>query len=326
MEMAAARRRNPRLVRVSLIALVAAVASLAFAPRAGAVTVGANLNQTPAFAAGCGALLIPPPSCAFFDAATAQTPPGNWRVTSARVRTGSTSGPMRITMIQALRSKSGAGGVICCTASAQGPVFTPPPNSTTRVNLNLPAVNTTEVVDNEQIEVIDYLGISLMNQAGSIAFAPAQFGSTFFDRAFSVGETRLGGGLPSLAPMIDAELQPCSALGSGASTTATACAPRRFAVSQRVRLSGNGTSARITVAVPGAGRVVVRGAGSAARLVRRSASNVREAGRSRVRAKLNARGRRTLNRRGRVKLKIRVSFKPNSGNGSSKNIRVRFRR
>ncbi len=308
------------------MAVVTTMAALGFASPASAATVGANLNQTPAFGAGCGALLIPPPSCAFFDPVTAQTPPGNWRVTSARVRTGPTSGPMRITMIQALRSKSGAGGVICCTASAQGPVFTPPANSTTRVNLNLPAVNTTEVVDNEQIEVIDYLGISLVNQAGSIAFAPAQFGSTFFDRAFSVGETRLGGGLPSLAPMISAELQPCGALGSSASTSATPCAPRRFAVSQRARLSGNGTSARITVAVPRAGRVVVRGTGSAARLLRRSALSTKEAGRFKVRARLSSKGKRVLDRRGRVKVRLRVSFKPKSGKRVSKNVRVRFRR
>jgi hypothetical protein len=309
-----------------LIAAATASAML-LAPPAGAVTVGADLNQTPAFEAGCGALLIPPQSCAFFDPLNSQTPPGRWRVTSARVRTGPSSGPMRITMIQALRSKSGAGGIICCTASSQGPVFTPPASSTVRVNLNLPAVNTTQVIDNEQIEVIDYLGISLMNQSGSIAFAFSQFGSTFFDGAFSVGETRLGGGLPSLAPMIRANLEACAgSSASGPSASATPCAPLRFSLSPRVRLLRNGKVARVIARVPRRGTLRLTQAGRGKTLIRSASSKAKKAGNVGLKARLNRKGKRVLKRRGRVKAKVRVRFKPNSGKASVRKLRVVFRR
>ncbi len=294
---------------------------------AGAVTVGTNLNQTPAGGAGCEVALIPPPSCSIFDGLTAQTPPGQWRVTSARVRTGPRSGPMRFTMIQALRSKSGAGGIICCTASSQSRVFTPPANSTTRINnLNLAAVNTTEIVDREQIEVIDYLGISLLNPSASIAFAPAQFGSSFFDRAFTTGATQLGGALPGLTPMIDARFQACARSSSGASASAVACAPRSFSVSQRVRSLGDGSAVRITARVPSAGTLRVRQAGKGKSLLRRTSSKAKKAGTARLKARLNARGERVLKRRGRVKVKVRVAFKPRSGSAASKKLRVTFRR
>ena len=303
-----------------------AAALLVAAAPAGAVTVGTNLNQTPAGGAGCEVALLPPPSCSIFDGLTSQTPPGQWRVTSARVRTGSRSGPMRFTMIQALRSKSGAAGIICCTASSQGPVFTPPANSNTRVNLNLPAVNTTEVIDREQIEVIDYLGISLLNQTASIAFAPAQFGSSFFAPAFATGATQLGGALPSLTPMINAQFESCRGSSSDASTSATPCAPRRFSVSSKVRSLGDGSSARIKARVPSAGTLRVRQAGKGKNLLRRTSSKAKKAGNARVKAELDGRGKRILKRRGRVKVGVRVAFKPKNGPASAKKLRVTFRR
>jgi len=322
METRAFRRGSSAVVCAVAVAIVGAL--LAAAP-AGAVTVGTDLNQTPAAGAGCEVLLIPPPSCSFFDGLVAQTPPGQWRVTSARVRTGPRSGPMRVTMIQALRSKSGAGGIICCTASSQSGVFTPPANSTTRINLNLPAVNTTEVVDNEQIEVIDYLGISLLNPSASIAFAPAQFGSSFFTPAFATGATQLGGGLPGLAPMVNAQFEACNRSSSGASASATPCAPRRFSVSSRVRSLGNGSTVRITARVPSAGSLSVRQAGKGKNLLRRTSSKAKKAGTSRVKARLNARGKRILKRRGRVKVLARVTFRPKSGPASAEKLRITFR-
>ena len=235
---------------------------------------------------------------------------------------------MRFTMIQALRSKSGAGGVVCCTASSMGPAFTPPANSTTRVQLNLSAVNTTEVIDREQVEVVDYLGITLLSQAGSIAFAPTLTpATTFFSPAFTPGATRLGGAIPyPVVPMISGEFQPCGALGSGASNSATACAPRRFAISPRTRLSGDGSSARITVAVPAAGTLVASCPGSAGAILRKTKSKVSKAGRFKVTARLNARGKRKLARKGRLTLRVKVTFKPRNGKAKSKNIRIKFRR
>ncbi len=326
MEMNGHRGAVLSLASAPVLVALTLMAGLLFAQPAGAVNIGTNLNQTPLGGAGCEVALIPPPSCSMFDGATAQTPPGQWRVTSARVRTGPRSGPMRFTMIQALRSKSGAGGIICCTASSQSRVFTPPANSTTRINLNLPAVNTTEIVDREQIEVIDYLGISLLNSSASIAFAPAQFGSSFFNPAFSTGATQLGGALPGLTPMINARFQACPRSSSGASTSATPCAPRQFSVSSRVRSLGDGSAVRITARVPSAGTLRVRQAGKGRSMLRRTSSKAKKAGTSRVKARLNARGKRVLKRRGRVKVKVRVAFKPKSGTASSKKLRVTFRR
>ncbi len=235
---------------------------------------------------------------------------------------------MRFTMIQALRSKSGAGGIICCTASSQSPVFTPPANSTTRVNLNLPAVNTTEVIDREQIEVIDYFGITLLNQAGSIAFAPSPPAFTsFFAPAFRTGSTQLGGAIPySVVPMIRGRFQPCGASGSGASASATPCAPRRFSVSSRARLSRNGTRALITASVPRAGKLTVTGAGPAGKLLRRSSSKANKAGRFKLAANLSAAGRRKLRSKGRLTLRVAVRFKPRNGKAKSKKVKVNFRR
>lgn len=323
--------RSPALV--SLLATAASAAVLAAAAPAGAVTIGPALNQTPAFGAGCEVVLISnllpaPPSCSMFDPFTAQTPRGQWRVSSASVRTGPRSGPMRFTMIQALRSKSGAGGIICCTASSQSPVFTPAANSTTRVSLNLPAVNTTELIDREQVEVVDYLGITLLSQAGSIAFVGSpSAATTFFAPAFNQGSTQLGGAIPySAVPMIRGKFESCGASGSGASASATACAPRRFSVARPTRLLSNGTRARITAKVPKAGTLTVRQSGAGATLVRKSSSKVRRAGTAELTAKLNSRGNRVLRKRGRVKVSLRVTFKPKGGKASSKKIKVTYRR
>lgn len=326
-------QRLKAAARCVVLPALALAAPLVFASPAAAVTVGPSLNQTPAFGAGCEVVLISnllpaPPSCSMFDPVTAQTPRGRWRVTSAQVRTGPRTGPMRFTMIQALRSKSGAGGVICCTASSMGPAFTPPANSTTRVPLNLSAVNTTQVIDREQIEVVDYLGITLLSQAGSIAFATSAVpGTTFFAPAFTPGAQRLGGAIPyPVIPMIRGEFRPCGALGSAASVSATACVPRRFAVSSRVRVSGNGTNARVNVAVPAAGTLVVSGAGSAGRLLRRTRSKAGKAGRFRVTAKLNSRGKRKLRSKGRLAVTVKVRFNPRNGKAKAKKIKVKFRR
>jgi hypothetical protein len=306
---------------------------LSVAASASAVNVGPRLNQTPAFSAGCEVALVStlqpvPPSCSLFDPVTAQTPRGQWRVTSATVRTGPRPGPMRFTMIQALRSKSGAGGVICCTASSMGPVFTPRANSSTRVRLNLAAVNTTEVVDREQIEVVDYLGITLLNQAGSIAFASTPVaGTNYFSPAFTPGALRLGGAIPySVIPMIRAVFQPCGGSGSGASSSAVACAPRRFSVSRRVRRKAGGKLALLTARVPGRGRVIVQQQSRGASLVRRRATVVRRPGTVRPAARLTARGVRILRRRGKVRVAVRVTFRPGAGRPSSRTIVVTFRR
>jgi hypothetical protein len=182
-------------------------------------------------------------------------------------------------------------------------------------------------VDREIIEVVDYLGITLFGQA-SVAFAPlAVPGTTFFTPAFTPGATRLGGAVPyQVVPMIRGEMQPCGGLGSAASVSATPCAPRRFAVSPRVRRSRNGSIVRVPTAVPRAGRLTVFGAGSAGRLIRRSSLNVNRAGRFAVPARLSGRGKRVLRKRGRLVVRVRVRFNPRNGRAATKQIRIRFRR
>ena len=224
------------LRRSTTSGLIAATIVLAgfftVAGSASAATVGTNPGQTPAFGAGCevssiSPLLPVPASCSMFDPFTSQTPRGNWRVTSARVRTGARSGPMQVVMIRALRSQAGTQGVICCFEAASGPVFNPPPNRIARVNLNLPAVNTVQVIDGERVEVVDYLGISLLNQSASIGFAntptPA---TTFFAPAFTPGATRLGGAIPPpVTPMVTAEMSRCAGTASSGRAGISAACP-----------------------------------------------------------------------------------------------------
>lgn len=333
MEPIATRRRSFTRGLAPLMALAAATTVLFMVPSAGAVTVGTNLGQAPAFGAGCevsqlGNVLPIPRNCSMFSPVAGQTPRGQWRVVSARVRTGPRAGPMRITMIQALRSKSGAGGVICCTASSQSRVFTPPANSVATVNLNLPAVNTTEVIDREVIEVVDYLGISLLNQTGSVAFVAAQpAATTFFAPAFPTGATRLGGAIPySVVPMINARFQSCRASASGASVSATPCAPRRFSVSPRARVVRRGTLGRFTARVPTRGTLRVGQIGSGPKLVGSAARRATKPGGLRLNIKLNARGRKALSRRGVVQARVRVSFRPRIGRAYTQILRVTFRR
>ncbi|HZK15500.1 MAG TPA: hypothetical protein VFC52_02790, partial [Solirubrobacterales bacterium] len=142
-------------------------------PAAGsAVTVGAPLGLSANAGTSCQGLVLigTPPSCTMFgsDASgawTSQTPRGSWRITRARVRTGPNVGPMAFTVVRALRSQAGSppAGTICCTVPAESRVFTPAPNSVNEIAVNLPAFNTVEDIDGEPVEVVDYLGISMLD-------------------------------------------------------------------------------------------------------------------------------------------------------------------
>src|SRR5690606_1064833 len=108
-----------------------------------------------------------PPSCTLFgtDASGAwqsQVPKGRWVVTSAQVRTGPRVGPMVFTAVESMRSQAGGGfvppaGAICCRSSVESQVFTPPPNSVFTLPVRMPVKNTVELIDNEPVEVVDYI-------------------------------------------------------------------------------------------------------------------------------------------------------------------------
>lgn len=246
---------------------------------------------------------------------------------SVKVRTGTRTGPIRFTMIQALRSQAGAQGIICCTASAQSQVFTPAPNQVTTIRVDMKAVNTVEVIDGEPVEVVDYLGISLLNSTSAIAFGGSQSLSSYFTPAFEPGATRLPGTLPySVAPMIQAELTPCASASKADASVSAGCGPAGFSVARRVVLSKQGSRARLNLQLPGRGIVSIRGIGRGARLVSATRKKFNRSGRASVFVLLNTRGRRALNRGGRIVVPLAVSFRPKSGKTKTKRLKVRFAR
>lgn len=223
------------------IALFSCAMALLAAPASHAITVGAPLNlpanpgPTPppnAFfsnSAGCDYILSfygPPPSCTFLGndvsgAWTSQISRGRWVVTTARVRTGPRVGPMVFTVIRFTRSQAGAGGVICCSVPVESQVFTPAPNTINAIPVNLPMVNTVDVINGEPIEIVDYLGISLLSLGSS---APAHIppggtsaNTSYIAPAIRQGQERIPDGtLGGNILLVNGEAQPASSGGASA--------------------------------------------------------------------------------------------------------------
>jgi hypothetical protein len=82
-----------------------------------------------------------------------------------------------------------------------------------------------------------------------------------------------------------------------------------------------GSTATLTLKVPGPGDVTVRGAG-----VKTAKRHVGKAGTYTVRATLSASGKKSLRRHGRLARTLRVSFRPNGGTVATKSATVTFRR
>jgi hypothetical protein len=233
-------RHSKRTVaRGPVIALVGCAAALAFgAPAGQAVTIGPPIANLPAnVAPGCDDPNIilwvippPPPSCTLLGndptgAWTSQVPRGEWVIRTARVRTGPRVGPMVFTIIRAMRSQAGAGGIICCSAPVESQVFTPAPNSVNTVAVNLPVKNTVDVIEGEPIETVDYLGISLLT-AGTTSVpmhvpAAGGFGSTsttsYIAPAMRAGQERLSDGTVMFnnVLLVNGEADPAGGGGGG---------------------------------------------------------------------------------------------------------------
>jgi hypothetical protein len=331
------------------------VALLAAAPATGqAVTVGAPLNVPANTEQGCEGFVPASPilgtSCTFFgfDAAgafTSQTPPGRWIVNQARVRTGPRVGPMAFVALRALRSKAGTQGIACCTTVAESQAFVPQPNTVNTVAVNMPMVNTVELIDNEQIEVVDYLGITVLSPASSLPLNFAQgstaIGSQFIP-ALRNGQTGAGPGTFNARVLVNAEFQPA---GSGPLPPTPVALTNPFAVARQVELLRRGTLARLAATVPGAGllragsparRRVASAAKAVAakkrratpkrKLVRATRIKVRKAGRVRVDVRLNRWGRKLLAKRGRLKLPVSLTFTPTGGKPLKTSRKVVFKR
>jgi hypothetical protein len=279
-------RRGISLVAVLLLAVFWSPAS------SGAVTLGAPLGLSANVAGSCQEFVLygVPPSCTMFGfdgngAWTSQTPRGRWTITRARVRTGPSVGPMVFTVLRVLRSQAGspASGAICCTVPVESQVFTPAPNAVNEVPVNLPVVNTVENIDGEPVEVVDYLGISLLDLSSSLplhaATSSADPGASATLSYFIPALRRGGQGLQAgartgLTPLIAADYQQVSAAPTGPAGPAPAPvpvpapttpgipvtpqppptgAPAPFRLLSGVDLLRGGTRARLGVEAPGPG-------------------------------------------------------------------------
>jgi len=277
-------------MRRALALLAAASAAAMLLPSSsGAVTVGAPLNLPANVAEGCQGFVIfgTPPSCTVFGldsrgAWSSQTPRGSWTITTARVRTGLSVGPMAFTVVRSLRSQAGspASGAICCSVPAESPVFVPAPNTVNEIPVSLPVTNTVEDIEGEPVEVVDYLGVSMLDLSSSLplhratsAADPAvSAGLSYFIPAMRRGQQALqAGGATELVPLVNGDYQPAPARGPAC------CAPSRRSRDAPGRAP---PAPRSGTAGAAAGARARRGAGATGRACwpRRGAGSSRQAG------------------------------------------------
>lgn len=343
------RSRRGRGARVAAVAATALGVWLTacglWAPPSTAATSGAPLTLPANESEGCEALVAPslrsyvgvPSSCVFFGsdpggAWTSQAPSGSWVITRASVRAGSRVGPMAFVVLQAMRSQATpanpptapgtpvVGGLICCTVTAESKAFTPTPNTVTEVPVSLPAVNTVENLEGEPVEVVDYLGIAVLNLESSLPIhlaAAGQPGATSVSSylipkatgGVSVGEEILiEGAEQGWTPLVAGDFQapptaptapvaPAPPVAPTAPAPTTPAAPpttsapaNAFTILPHVKLLGRGTRARVRVHLPGPGLLQATAPAARAKPARAAVS------------RRHRRGRRTAGRKHRVLL------------------------
>jgi hypothetical protein len=311
------------------VALLGCAAALAlWAPAAPAVTIGPPIENLPANTnLDCDdqnvilwVLPPAPPSCSLLGndpagAWTSQVPRGEWVIRTARVRTGPRVGPMVFTVIRAMRSQAGAGGIICCSTPVESQVFTPAPNSVNAIPVNLPVKNTVDVIDGEPIETVDYLGISLL-VAGTTSLpmhVPAGgFGSgsltSYIAPAIRAGQERLSDGTVPFnnVLLVNGEADPASAGGGGGGGAGGgALAVTGFDLARATfRAAGRGGSVRAAAKVGTRVSYALSAAGRVAFAVERRGAGRKVRGKCRKRTRANA-GRK------RCDLRLKGSFKHN---------------
>ena len=223
-------RRGAAIGLIAAGMLLAGAISLGHTATAQGQTIGANLNRTPNVNFDCttGPLNIPgfgTPSCTLLGtSATGETTsapfPGGV-ATRVRVRTGAPTGPMRVTVLRALRDLNAPlGEIACCFYAGQSQIFTPAANGTTAVNVRLPMIN--QRLDD--IEAIDSLGITVLNPGTAIPGQLQPFGALEGSLAFYPQVTppdAVSGRLPAgtgIVPLLNADFT--GLCGSGTSRQA----------------------------------------------------------------------------------------------------------
>jgi hypothetical protein len=351
--------------RIASLLVAAAVAAMLLPPSSGAVTVGAPLSLPANVGEGCQGLVIfgTPPSCTVFGvdgggAWTSQTPRGSWTITTARVRTGPGVGPMVFSVVRSLRSQAGSppAGAICCTVPFESAVFVPAPNRVNEIPVNLPAVNTVEDIEGEPVEVVDYLGVSMLDSSSSLPLhratsagdPAASAGLSYFIPAMRQGQQALqAGGLSEFVPLVNADYQ--AAPSTAPAPEGAAPPPARFGLLPGARLLRGGARARLGVNAPGPGllRAFVpaadrartsSGERRAGRRNRRKARRrkppllipahrrIAQAGKAYITVRLSGAGKRRLRKQGKLRLPLTVVFKPADGGATRRNRAVTFHR
>ncbi len=248
------------LTSLASAALIAAVGGLVVSQAAGQVAIGPPLGAAPITTESCEAGVLPqlrgtipvPSTCTLIGTSTTgawttQVPRGSWRVTSVNVRTGARTGPMRVQVIRNMRSQAtgvggGPGGAICCTSPAQSQVFTLPPNAVGTVPVDIPVTNTVELVDREPVEVVDYLGLTILDRGSSLPVAadPGAMLTMFLPALDRGGQDLMGPSFQGMFPLLSAVVCP------------------RTTSNERDRSGKISLQRTGCTTVPGAGRVSVR--------------------------------------------------------------------
>ena len=230
--------------------------------------------------------------------------------------------------------------------------------------MNLPAVNTVEDIDGEPVEIVDYLGISVLSPASTLPMHVAESSSdpgataslSYFIPATRAGQQALPGGSSGLVPLINGEFEPAPTTTPVPETVAPVAPPPPVASPFRLlpglRLLPGGTRARLGVAAPGpgllrafapalgrarAGQASVaaasarrkkgkrRGKRRRPRLLIPAKRRVKSAGKAYIVVKLTRRGKVRLRRRGKLTVPVRLVFKPSSGSIVRRTRAVTFR-
>lgn len=204
---------------------------LALPAQSSAVTFGANLSRAPENLGTCASLsggLYGDCSFDFTDIGTGESvfpPAGRGIITRVRVRVGPVTGPMQVVVEQALRYDNtvqpGKPLYTCCEAIAASQVFTPAPNTTTTVPVNL-RIRQDLAPDQFGVYTDQHLALSVL--APNVPIPAASSGTaqlTGWFPAWRVPEQRAGGaGFAGAVILFNAEWTKCNGAGkSGAQSS-----------------------------------------------------------------------------------------------------------
>ena len=213
------------------VVLAVAVALLAVPHTAGAQLLGGRLDRSanstfacdvmPATGAYGERFLLPTgvSTCTYLavgslrDTSLQVAAPTTGVVTRVRVKVGPRTGPMRITVLRAIRSS--VAGFACCFHQGESRVFTPAANRVTEVAVNLPMVATFDPDPNVG-EAVDRLALTVLGPGVPVpahdfgqAGDTTKPGSLAFFPHVRPGDVRVdGAGLGAITPLLNADFTP----------------------------------------------------------------------------------------------------------------------